>query len=338
MDPKQLLNKIIERKDLSTKEAAFLLEEIIRGHLNASQIAAVLVALRTKGEAVDEITGFVQTMRMHMVTIAPRGSAIDIVGTGGDGSNTFNISTAASFVVAGTGVKVAKHGNRATSSTCGSADVLEALGVNLALTPAQAEVVLEKVGMVFLFAPLYHPAMKVIGPIRKELGIRTFFNFLGPFLNPAGVRRALIGVPNVTIAKTMAKVATRLGYDRLLLVSSADGMDEISTIGKTYLFDIQKQRVTKQTVSPGKFGLKKAGKKALQGGDAAQNAAIIINILSGRKGPAREVVVLNGAFAMVVSGKAKSVKEGIHLAKESIDSGSAKQVLEKLIEESRRYG
>ncbi len=314
-----------------------MLEEIIAGKLNPSQIAAVLIALRTKGESVAEISGFIAGMRKHMITISAKGLAIDVVGTGGDGVGTFNISTAASFIVASCGVKVAKHGNRAASSKCGSADVLEALGVNIMLSPKQAEEVLEKVGLVFLFAPLYHPAMKNIAPIRKELGVRTIFNFLGPFLNPAGVKRALIGVPNVEIAKKLAKVAAKLGYEHLLLIASRDGMDEISISGQTQAFIIKKNQVREMVINPAKYGIKKAPLTAIKGGDAGENKQIIIDVLSGKKGAGRDVVIINSAYALLAAGRVNNVSSGIALVEEAIDSGSAKQILTNLVKETRKY-
>lgn len=337
MDAKILLNKIIDRVDLTSKEAGFLLETIIRGNLNPSQIAAVLIALRTKGESIDEIVGFIQTMRKHMLRVPFSGLAIDIVGTGGDGAGTFNISTAASFVVAGAGVKVAKHGNRAASSKCGSADVLEALGVNINLTPQQAAPILKKVGMVFLFAPLYHPAMKNIAPIRKELGIRTVFNFLGPFLNPALTKRQLLGVPTPALAKKLAEVARRLNYKHLIIVSSSDGMDEISISEQTHVFEIKGKTVRTSTINPNIFGIKKSNKKNILGGDAVENSKIIRRILGGEIGARRDIVVLNSAYALYISGKVKTVREGIKLAEKAIDSGSAKQILENLIKETKKY-
>lgn len=336
METKNLLDKITDKQDLTAKEASFLLEQIIDGKLNPSQIMAVLIGLHTKGESASEIVGFIQTMRKYMIKIhTPK--AIDIVGTGGDGAGTFNISTAASFVVAGCGVKVAKHGNRAASSKCGSADVLEKLGVNINLTKDQAEKVFKKVGMVFLFAPYFHPALKQIAPIRKALGIRTIFNFLGPFLNPAGTTRQLLGVPNIEIAKTLAKVATKLNFIHLLLVASEDGMDEITTTGKTKLFEIKGSNLHIYTISPKQFGIKIASKKYLMGADAVSNAKIIENILKGEKGPKRDIILLNSAAALYTAGRVKSIKEGIKLAEESIDSGAALKVLENLIKETRKY-
>lgn len=332
----RLLNKLVDGNNISQKEASLLLEEMIAGRLTTAQSAAILVALRTKEETVEEILGFIKIMRKHMIKInSPK--ALDIVGTGGDGLGTFNISTASSFVVAGCGIKVAKHGNRAASSLCGSADVLESLGVNINLTPKQAEEVLEKVGMVFLFAPLYHPAMKNIGPIRRELGIRTIFNFLGPFLNPVGTKRQLLGVPNLAIAKQLSKVAAKLNYTHLLIITSDDGMDEITTTGNTKVFEIKGRKVKSYTISPQKYGIKVATKKDILGGDAKVNASIIKKVLAGEKGSQRDIVLLNSGAAIYLSGKVKSISEAIKLAEKSIDSGAAIQILENLIKESSKY-
>lgn len=337
MDSKQLLNKIIDRQNLSSKEAEYLLEQVVNGSLNPSQIAALLIALRSKGETIDEIVGLIRVMRKHMVTIKTNGTIIDTCGTGGDGKGSFNISTASSFVVAGTGVSVAKHGNRAASSRCGSADVMEALGVNIMLTSDQAASVLEKVGMVFLFAPLYHPAMKQIAPIRKELGVRTVFNFLGPFLNPANIKRQLIGVPNPLIAKKLAEVAARLGYRHALIVSSKDGMDEISLSSQTHIFEIKGKKITARIISPSQFKIKRRSLAAVAGGDAAENSAIIRQILEEKKGAHRDIVVLNSAYMLYVGGKTKTVEEGIVLSRKAIDSGAAREILQKLIKETRKY-
>lgn len=336
MDTKLILNKLVDGNDLSKKEASFLLEKIIAGEINPIQSAAVLVALRTKGESVNEIAGFITTMRKRMVFVkAPK--SIDIVGTGGDGYGTFNISTAASFVVAGAGIPIAKHGNRAASSKCGSADVLEALGVNINLTAKQAEKVFNKVGMVFLLAPLFHPAMKQIAPIRKELGLRTIFNFLGPFLNPASTKRQLLGVPNEKIAKKLAIVASKLKFTHLMLVTSKDGMDEITTTTETKIFEVKDKKISSYIISPQKFGIMKAAKKDLMGSDSSKNAEIIQNILKGKKGPQRDIVVLNSAAAIYLAGKANTIAEGIQYAEKSIDEGSALQVLQKLIKETKKY-
>lgn len=331
-----MLNKLVDGNNLLQKEASFLLERIIDGELTLAQTAAVLIALRTKGETEQEILGFIQTMRKHMIKVnAP--NALDIVGTGGDGSGTFNISTTTSFVVAGMGIPVAKHGNRAASSKCGSADVLENLGVNINLNSHQAERVFNKVGTVFLFAPNFHPAMKQIAPIRKELGLRTIFNFLGPFLNPASTKRQLLGVADPVIAKKLARVATKLQFTHLMIVTSMDGIDEITTTDNTKIFEVKGINLKSFTLSPKKFGIKKATKKDLMGQDAVDNATIIQNILRGQMGPKRDIVILNSAAAFYLAGKVKNISEGIFLAEKSIDSGTAIKILENLIKESNKY-
>ncbi len=331
-----LLNKLVDGNNLTQKEVSFLLEGMLAGKINPIQSAAFLTLLRAKGETEQEVLGFIQIMRKHMIKItAPK--ALDIVGTGGDGAGTFNISTAASLVVAGMGVPVAKHGNRAASSKCGSADVLEALGVNINLTPEQAQNVFKKVGMVFLFAPTFHPAMKSIGPIRKELGLRTIFNFLGPFLNPASTKKQLLGVANLEIARKLAVVATRLKFNHLMIVTSVDGVDEITTTTQTKIFEIQNKKLKSYTISPQQFGIKKATKKDLMGKDPGENADIIKSILQGEQGPKKDIVVLNSAAAFYLAGKAKDINEGIALAEQSIDQGLALQVLKDLIKETNKY-
>ncbi len=337
MNPTEVLNKLINKQDLTQKESEEFLIGLMDGKITPVQAAAILTALRIKGEAVDEIVGFIKIMRQKMHKIKALSTAIDVCGTGGDGASTFNISTTVAFVVAGSAVNVVKHGNKAASSLSGSADVLQALGVNIQLNPDQAEDVLNKVGMVFLMAPLFHPSMKQVALLRQELKIRTVFNFLGPFANPAGVKRQLIGVPNLQIAKKMAEVGRKLTYTHLLIVTSEDGLDEVSINAKTHVFEVKGKRVKKYVIDPQKFGFKKVSKEAIRGGDAGHNALIIKNILAGEKGPKRDIVLLNSAVALYVAGKAKNVKEGMRLASESIDSGSAKKILENLIKETQRY-
>jgi anthranilate phosphoribosyltransferase len=338
MDITTLLNKTVEGRDLTQKEAGGFIDLCAQGILTRSQIAAMLASLRTKGETIGEIVGLISGMRKHMTPIARFQESIDTCGTGGDGSHSFNISTTVAFVAAGAGVSVAKHGNRAASSLCGSADVLEKLGVNIMLTPKIAEKVLKKVRVVFLFAQLYHPAVKHIAPVRKELGIRTVFNYLGPFLNPAKVKRQIIGVPNSAIAKTLGLVATHLDYDHLLIVSSKDRLDEISTSAKTSVLEVKKNKIRTFTIAPSQFGIQRSSPEHILGGDALKNAEIMKDILSGKKGPKRDIVLLNGGAAIYVAGIAKSIKEGIHMAEKSIDSGSAMQILQNLINETNRYG
>lgn len=333
----KLLTKLIERKDVTLHESIDFMENILQGNLSPVQISAVLIALRMKGETVDEILGFIKVMRKYMLKVKTEGLVIDTCGTGGDGSGTFNISTAVAFVVAGVGVKVAKHGNRAASSRCGSADVLEALGVNISLTPHQAEEVLKKVGMVFLFAPLFHPAFKNVSQVRRELGVKTIFNYLGPFLNPAGVARQLIGVPSKNIAEKLAKVAIQLNYEHLLLVSSEERMDEISLSEKTYGYEIKNKKIHRIIINPQDYGFKHADVFAIKGGDAKTNAEIIRSILSGEDSAQKEIVVLNSAFALYVADRVKRVEDGVVLVRKVINEGKAKRVLSNLISETQKY-
>lgn len=332
----EILNTLVEKKDLTGLETRGFLDGVVKGGITDVQASAILTALRMKGESIEEIVGLVEEMRLKMLKVQAK-DVIDIVGTGGDRSGTFNISTAAAFVAAGAGAKVAKHGNRAASSKSGSADVLLALGVNIQLAPEQAEEVLRNAGMVFLSAPMFHPAMKNIVAVRKALKIRTIFNILGPFANPAGTKRQLVGVPNADIAKKMAKAATKLGYTRLLIVASEDGMDEISLSAKTRAYEVRGKSVKTFTIDPKKYGFKKSSKKDILGGSAEENAAIIQEILNGTKSAKRDIVVLNAGFALVVAGLARSAREGIRLAEESIDSGKARVALEVLIRETQKY-
>ena len=331
-----VLNTLVEKKDLTAREAEEFLDAVVAGSVTPAQIAAIVTALRIKGETVPEITGLLISMRSHMLKVDAPG-AIDIVGTGGDGSGTFNISTAAALVAAGAGVRVAKHGNRAASSKCGSADVLEALGVNIQLSPEQAKSVFDSAGIVFLLAPIYHAALKQVVAVRKELKIRTIFNVLGPFANPASTKRQFIGVPNVAVAKTMAQVVPSLGFQHVIIVTSEDGMDEISLSAKTKAFEIRGKTVETFSIDPKEFGFKASTKEDILGGNAEENARIIRDILAGKKGPPRDIVVLNTAFALYVAGIAKSPKAGIALAEKSIDSGAAAEVLARLVKESNVF-
>lgn len=335
-DATMLLNSLVEKKDITAQDAAAFLDNVMEGKVSPVQAGAILAALRMKGETVDEIRGFVQAMRARMLTVKAEG-AIDIVGTGGDEVGPFNISTAAAFVAAGAGAKVAKHGNRSASSKCGSADVLEALGVNIHLKPDEAQKVIERAGIVFFFAPLFHPATKQVVAVRKELKIRTVFNILGPLLNPAGVKRQLLGAANTATGKKIADVAKALGYEHLLIVSSEDGMDKISLSAKTRAYEIKGTAVKTFTIDPKKFGFKASTKNDILGGTPEENAAIIRAILGGEKGPKRDIVVLNAAFALSVAGIVKTAKEGIALAERSIDSGAARAALERLITETQKF-
>lgn len=337
MENKLLLEKIIQKENLLSQEIASLLDSCVSGELTNEQLAAMLIALRMKGETVDEITGLIHEMRNLSIPFPTDSFAIDTCGTGGDGKGSFNISTAVAFVVAGAGVPVIKHGNRAASSQCGSADVLATLGVNFMLTPEQAKDVFDTVGMIFLFAPLYHPAMKVIAPVRKALGTKTVFNYLGPFLNPAKVTRQLIGVPSKQIADTLAQVATHLNYEHLLLVASEEGIDEIGINKKTLMYEIKGKYIRKEIINPQQLGFNTNPSEDINGGDAEKNADIIKNILKGERGAQRDIVILNSAYALLVSETVSDVKEGIRRAEESIASGAAETVLSHLIKETQKY-
>lgn len=332
----QLLGRIVAGTDCTTKEIRSFVSELMDGTVDTALAGACITALRMKGETTDEIVGAVRALRDHMQCVDAPG-AFDIVGTGGDGAHTFNISTTAAFVLAGAGVCIAKHGNRAASSICGSADVLEALGVNITLSPAAAAAVYKEVGIVFLFAPLFHPALKQVGALRKVLGIRTVFNLLGPFANPAGTRTQLIGVPSMHGLERLAPVAQKLGYNRALIVHSRDGLDEVSTSAPTDAMLVEKKRVKRFMIDPLKLGFKKPKKGALVGGDAHMNAAITRSILSGEKGARRDIVVLNAAAGLYAAGVVNSIQEGIAHAEASIDSNRAAQALSALINASQKY-
>jgi anthranilate phosphoribosyltransferase len=331
-----ILNKLIQKKDLTTDEAKTFLIAVMKAQVSPVQIGAVLTALAMKGETEQETLGFIQAMREYMVTVSLP-DAIDVCGTGGDGSRSFNISTAVAFVVAACGVPVAKHGNRAASSTCGSADVLEELGVKIDLTPTHIEQVYKKTGMVFLFAPLFHPATKQVAMVRKELKIRTIFNVLGPFLNPSKVTRQLIGVPNIGVAKKMIRVAKHLQYKHLLLVTSTDGMDEISLFAKSYVFSLKNKRLKQFVIDPKQYDFKKATKKDIEEGTLSENAKYIQDIFNGVKNAKRDIVVLNSAAVLYVADKVSHIESGIQLAQQAIDSGAAKKVLHNLIKETQKY-
>lgn len=333
MDTTALLNGLIEGKDLTAAETSGFLTALMRGEVSPIQAGGILTALRIKGEKPEEITGLIRAMREFMLKVNAPG-AIDVVGTGGDNAGTFNISTAAALVAVGAGAKVAKHGNRAASSKCGSADVLEAFGVRIVLSKEEAERVFQEIGMVFLFAPAYHPAAKEVVAVRRELKVRTIFNVLGPFANPAGTARQVTGVPNLTIAKTMSEVATGLGYEHLLIVTSEDGMDEVSTSAPTHVYELRGANMQEWTIDPSGHGIAKPAEGALLGGTAEENSLIIRNILDGEKGPKRDIVVLNAACALYVAGIAADIAAGVALANDSIDGGKARDVLAALIRET----
>jgi anthranilate phosphoribosyltransferase len=319
------LHQVADGRNLEPDEAAYAMQAILDGLATPPQIAGFLVALRMKGETSGELAGFARAMRSRVerVVVAPGSSLIDTCGTGGDGGSTFNISTIAALVVAGAGVRVAKHGNRSISSQCGSADLLEALGIRIALTPGEAAQAIEEIGIGFLFAPALHPAMKYAQPVRVDLKIRTVFNLLGPLTNPAGASAQLVGAPSVQSAELMAQALAVLGLTRGFVVHGSDGLDEITTTGSTTAFEVLNGGVTRHTIGPEDFGVPRAAATDLKGGSPETNAEIAREILRGKPGPRRDIVLVNAAAALVSAGKASDFRHGVALAVESIDSGAA---------------
>jgi anthranilate phosphoribosyltransferase len=329
---REAIAKLVDNQPLTHEEAHATLREIMDGEATPAQIASFITALRIRGESAEVIAGSARAMREHFTAVAaPARVVVDTCGTGGDGAHTFNISTAAALVVAGAGVVVAKHGNRSVSSKCGSADVLEALGVNLGVSPAVMARALEEIGIAFLFAPSLHPAMKhAIGP-RREIGIRTIFNILGPLSNPAGARHGVIGVYVRPLVPTMARAAAALGVERLFVVHGHDGLDEITTTTSTSVAEVRDGQVREYELHPDAFGLPLSQPADLAGGDPAGNAELVRRLLDGEKGPRRDIVLVNAAAAIIAGSGAADWKEGIEKAARSIDSGSARQKLEGLI-------
>jgi len=332
----EALEKVVADKDLTRAEAEAAMEDILAGRESDALIAGLLTALRIKGETVDEVVGFAKAMRRHATPIFPAGRAaknevlVDTAGTGGDAAGTFNISTAASFVIAGAGVRVAKHGNRSVTSKCGSADVMEALGVNINPAPARTVACLEEVGIAFLFAPAMHSAMKHVQAARRELRLRTVFNLLGPLTNPAHESAQVVGVYSVALVEKLAEALSMLGLQRALVVHGLDGLDEITITGPTRIAEVRGGSVRTYEVTPEEFGMKRGSLEDIAGGDAAANAAIIREVLSGQHSPKRDVVLLNAAAALVVAGKAEHLAQAVPLAAQSIDSGSAASKLAEL--------
>ncbi len=331
----EAIKDLIAGADLSRAAARAAMEQIMSGQATDAQIGAFLVALRIKGETIDEIAGCAEVMREKATPIATvRPDLIDTCGTGGDASGTFNISTAVAFVACGAGLAVAKHGNRSISSQCGSADVLGELGVNVAATPEKVGECIDEVGIGFLFAVALHGAMKhAIGP-RRELATRTVFNALGPLTNPAGAQRQLLGVYDGALTEVLAGVLRELGSARALVVHGADGLDEITLTGPTQVSELRDGQINTRQLHPEDFGLQTVSAWALKGGDAAYNARILREVLDGEEGPQRDVVLLNAAAAIVVGGLAEDITAGLEVAQESIDSGQARQALERLVEVS----
>ena len=331
------------RQSLSREAAREVMSEILTGGATDAQIAALLVALHMKGETVEEIVGFAEAIRKAAAPLNVHDSALDVsgterdalvdtCGTGGDASGTFNISTATALTIAGAGVRVAKHGNRSVTSRCGSADVVEALGVNITLPPARIAECLEAVGIAFLFAPAMHSAMKYVQPARRDLRLRTVFNLLGPLCNPAHASAQVVGVYSPALVEKLAQALQMLGLTRALVVHGADGLDEITITGPSHVAEVRNGTISVYDVTPEQFGLERAAISAIQGGDKVANAYIIRRLLDGERSPRRDVVLLNAAAALVVAGKANSISEALPMAAQSLDSGAARDKLAKLID------
>jgi anthranilate phosphoribosyltransferase len=341
---KEAIASLIAGRSLSMEQAAEVMEEMTSGQVTPAQFGAFVTALRIKGETADEIAGLASVMRAKAIRVTSAEPVIDIVGTGGDNSKSFNISTAAAFVAAGAGIKVAKHNNRAMTSQCGSADVLETLGMKIELDASQVQDCLEKIGIGFMFAPLFHPAMKFAAAPRREIGVRTIFNILGPLTNPARAEFQVLGVPSEELGEKLIQVLFRLGAKHALVVHGLNGMDEISVAGRSKVWELKDSEITDYYVSPEDLGLAAAGVETLAGGTPQENAKILRSVLEGEKGPRREAVVMNAAAGIVVGRRTKhpsglpALKEGVGIAEAAIDSGRALEKLEKLIKLSRSYG
>ena len=334
---KEAIIKLSKKQDLAYAEAEAVMDEIMSGQATPVQMSSYLTALSLKGETIDEITASAAGMRAHCIKLLHNLDVLEIVGTGGDGSNSFNISTTSSLVIAAGGVPVAKHGNRAASSKSGAADVLEALGVKITLTPERSAEILKKINICFLFAQNYHIAMKYVAPIRKELGIRTVFNILGPLSNPAGANMELMGVYDQSLVEPLAQVMANLGVNRGMVVYGQDSLDEISMCAPTSVCEIRDGKFTSYEITPEQFGYERCEKGALTGGTPVENAEITKAILKGEeKGPKRQAVCLNAGAALYIAGKAASIQEGVKLAESLIDSGAALKKLEEFVEETNK--
>lgn len=333
---REAIQQVVSGQHLSQEQAWATLTEIMEGAATEAQIGALLVALRIKGEQPEEVAGFARAMREHALRVPVEAQGlIDTCGTGGDSLRTFNISTLAAFVAAGAGARVAKHGNRAVSSQCGSADVLRELGVNIEARPEQVARCLQEVGIGFLFAPVMHPAMRYAAGPRRELGLRTVFNILGPLTNPAGARRQLLGAFSEQAATLMAEALAALDTEHALVVHGQEGLDEISTCGPTRVLEVQAGSLREYTLTPEDFGVPTACAEDLAGGDPEQAAALFRRVLEGEPGPARDIVLVNAAAAIYVSGRAADLREGLAQATEALDSGKAREKLERLIQVSQ---
>ena len=334
---REAIGKLVEGQDLSQTEAAQVMNEIMEGHTTPAQLAGFITALRLKGETVSEIAGLARVMRDKAlrVELPDPGGLLDTCGTGGDAAHTFNISTTSALVAAGAGLRVAKHGNRAASSACGSADVLEALGVRIDVGPETVARSIEEAGIGFMLAPTYHPAMRHAAGPRQELGVRTVFNILGPLTNPARAGHQLVGVPRPELVETIASVLGELGSQHALVVHGSDGLDELSLSGPSLVAEYKDGSVTAREVAPEDLGLPHATLDQIRGGDVDRNRQIVENVLSGEPGPFRDVVLLNAAAALVAGDAAADFAQGLEIARESIDSGNARERLERLVSVSQ---
>lgn len=334
---KEAVYKVVNGKDLSYEEAEQVMDEIMSGEASQIHMGAFLTGLRMKGETITEITACAAGMRKHCTRLLHEMDVLEIVGTGGDEANTFNISTTSSFVVSAAGIPVAKHGNRSVSSKCGAADVLEALGVKIDISPAQSAEILKEIGLCFMFAQNYHTAMKFVAPVRRELGIRTIFNILGPLANPAGAKLQLLGVYEEALVEPLAQVLANLGVKRGIVVYGQDGLDEISLSSPTTCCEIRDGKISPFVVTPEELGLTRCQKEDLVGGDAKMNAQIALDILGGKKGAMRDAVVLNSAACIYMANDSVILKEAVEIAERMIDSGRAKEQLVKFIELSTKF-
>jgi len=338
LDWPTILGRLMDGGDLSPDEARAAMDEVMAGRATPSQTAAFIVSLRVKGETVDEMTGLVRSMRAAAVTVDVGEPVIDTAGTGGDRSGTFNISTTAALIAAGAGARVAKHGNRAASSQSGSADVLEELGFDIELDPGDSVRMVREAGFGFFFAPRYHPAMRHAGPVRRELGVPTVFNFLGPLSNPAGATRQVIGVADPKMAERMIRVLANLGSEYAFVFYGEDGLDELTTTGPSYIFRLRDGEITHAEFTPEDFGVARASAGDLVGGDAVHNAGITRSILDGAPGPQRDIALINAAAAIVVAGLADGFTGGVAAAAAAIDGGAARTVLDRAAALSRKLG
>jgi anthranilate phosphoribosyltransferase len=330
-DFKSIIGRVATGATLSREEAASAFDSMMSGEATPSQMGGLLMALRVRGETVDEITGAVSAMRAKMMRVTAPPDAVDIVGTGGDGSGSVNVSTCASFIVAGAGVPIAKHGNRALSSRSGAADVLASLGVKIDLAPEQVSRCVKEAGIGFMFAPAHHPAMKNVNPTRLELATRTIFNLLGPLSNPAGVKRQMVGVFSRQWVQPLAQVLKNLGADSVWVVHGSDGLDEITLTGPSFVAALENGEIRSFEVTPEEAGLGRVGGEALKGGDADANAVSLRSVLDGKPSAYRDVALLNAAAALIVAGRAKSLKDGVAIGAQSLDSGAAATRLKHLI-------